>query len=75
MPELVDTITIQPEPAPADGLGVGRYARMRPLLGASPHEGEPVDMYVLDATALTYALVNAVKELNTRLVALEGGTP
>jgi len=32
------------------------------------------DMRVLDTTALIYAVVNAIKELNTRLVALEGGT-
>ena len=37
------------------------------LIDGKPHD----DIRVLDATALTYALVNAVKELTQRIVALE----
>jgi hypothetical protein len=37
-------------------------------------EGEP-PLLMLDASALTYALVNAVRELNARLTAIEGATP
>jgi hypothetical protein len=71
MPELVLPVPVLPDPPPPEDADAIRersaWSYMRPLLGASQTEGEPVDVLFLNPNALTYALVNAVRELNAKV--------
>ena len=80
MPELISVVTVDPEPPPdPQGRGTNparsEWAVLRPMLGMPRAEGDPVDILFLNPTALTYALCNAVRELNAKVDAYVAAHP